>query len=324
MTSSERMPPGQAEVDDVVAPQWWPDLLLGRAPSSNPSPFRPSVWSTREESRFQTMRVRAEPRRPIDQTPGDSPPDAGAPQGPVGEGEGEDCRDDEAASPEAPAVGAGRSPPNAEPALGAERTRTTVAETGTGGAPSHPAAGPASATPGPEPASAQALQDAYARGVADGQAKSRVRDEAMRQRQEILLRQLLDALERGSAWQAEDWSAPMKRLSLRLAEEIVRGELRHPPTVERLVEQGLQALGPASQRPVVRLHPEDLAVLTPLVPRFGSRCSFEAVPSMSRGSVEVAADDTVMQDLIENRLRALAEQLFEDEADALPDGADGT
>jgi hypothetical protein len=54
-------------------------------------------------------------------------------------------------------------------------------------------------------------------------------------------------------------------------------------------------------------------VLSPLLPRFEDRCHFEAVAGMSRGSVEVAADDTLMQDLIENRVRSLAEQLFQDD-----------
>lgn len=288
--------------------------MLTRARATEPLPFRPSVWSGRQEPGFHALQVRRE-RPPTASTPQD-------PTHPAVLSEGLGGRD---VTQDPPHDATPASAPTAEPAAPPPGTRAQREATApVQAAPRAATAGsnvPARTTEGGatiEGPTAQALQEAYARGVEDGQARARARDEAARQRQEALLKLLLDQMDR-SAVRPEDWSTPMKRLCLRLAEEIVRGELQQPRTVERLVEQGLSALGESPQRPVVRLHPDDLTVLSPLLPRFADRCRFEAVPGMSRGSVEVAADDTLMQDLIENRLRALADQLFQDDAGA-PDG----
>lgn len=293
--------------------------MLARTHATEPLPFRPSVWSGRQEPGFHALQVRRE-----------RPPSASTTQDPTRPAvfsEGHGGRD---VTQDRPHDATPASAPTAETAASQPVTRPPREATAPVHAPP-PAAtarsnGPTRTTEGGatiEAPTAQALQEAYARGIEDGQARARARDEAARQRQEALLKLLLDHMDR-SAVRPADWSTPMKRLCLRLAEEIVRGELQQPRTVERLVEQGLSALGESPQRPVVRLHPDDLTVLSPLLPRFAERCRFEAVPGMSRGSVEVAADDTLMQDLIENRLRALADQLFQDDAGAANGPAVGT
>jgi flagellar biosynthesis/type III secretory pathway protein FliH len=285
--------------------------MLARSPATDPLPFRPSVWSERQEPGFHALLVRRE-----------RPPSASTTQDPtrpavfseeLGGGDVTQDWPDGATAVPAPTA----EPAATEPVTRAQSETTAPVQAApraaTAGSNVHARTTEGGATI--EAPTAQALQEAYARGLEDGQARARARDEAARQRQEALLKLLLDQLDR-SAVHPADWSTPMKRLCLRLAEEIVRGELQQPRTVERLVEQGLSALGESPQRPVVRLHPDDLTVLSPLLPRFAERCRFEAVPGMRRGSVEVAADDTLMQDLIENRLRALADQLFQDDAGA--------
>ena len=310
MTSSD--PQAQVETDTPgrAPAQWWPDLLLARPQAVETVPFQPSVWSSRQAPGFEALQVRTEPppahahgggRHSSSKPQPEFDPHTAWHDGAASASAAEEALADagEPGHRHVPTTADTTLPPTATPLPGAP-------------AAGHPAGAPATAGPA-DAAAAQALQDAaYARGLSDGQARARARDETARQRQESLLKQLLDTLEHHAAG-AVDWSTPMKRLCLRLAEEIVRGELQHPRIVERLVEQGLAALGGSSQRPVVRMHPDDLAVLSPLLPRFEDRCHFEAVAGMSRGSVEVAADDTLMQDLIENRVRSLAEQLFQDD-----------
>ena len=316
MTSSDPLTRMLVDPSEPVRPQWWPNALLVRSGSVEQAPFRPSAWSGRQSAEFQSLRVRSERSSPL-ALAADAVGDVPHPtQADVPDAASDTVRN--AAQAQAPAPARMHAEARAENEAGPHNTPTAHPATTTdASAPTRAAAG--RATPAEAPA-AQALQDAYARGVADGQARSRTRDEAARQRQETLLNQLQDRLDHGGVRTA-DWSTPIKRLCLRLAEEIVRGELQQPRTVERLVEQGLAALGDSSKRPVVRLHPEDLAVLAPLLPRFGERCRFEGVPGMSRGSVEVAADDMLMQDLIENRLRALADQLFQEDAEDPPGAA---
>lgn len=314
MTSSDPSTRRLADPPEPARPQWWPDLLLARPQAVEGAPFRPSTWSGHQSAEFQSLRVRVE--RPAPRAPAAAPVRNAS-------------HTSETRVPETAADPAGSTGPGLAQAQTPTSDRLPTAAGTENHADTHPTstvpataavnAGAAgrvatSRTAPVEPPAAQALQDAYARGVEDGQARARARDEAARQRQEALLKHLLDRLDH-NAVQTADWSTPMKRLCLRLAEEIVRGELQHPRTVERLVEQGLAALGESSSRPMVRLHPDDLAVLAPMLPRFGERCRFEGVPGMSRGSVEIAADDTLMQDLIENRLRALADQLFQEDAD---------
>ncbi len=320
MTSSEPLAHTPDEAAEPVRPQWWPDVLLARPRATDPPPFRPSVWSGRQEPAFHALPVRRE-RPPTARTAIEtarvaaSATDIGPMDGGRDPAHGAPSTSAPAQVPSAPLVA---SRPQRDPAVAAQPATPPPA-------PASPSLSAASRPGGGatvEMPTAQALQDAYARGVEDGQARARARDEAARQRQEALLKLLLDQIDR-SAVRTADWSTPMKRLCLRLAEEIVRGELQQPRTVERLVEQGLSALGESSQRPVVRLHPDDLTVLSPLLPRFAERCRFEAVPGMSRGSVEVAADDTLMQDLIENRLRTLADQLFQDDAGVSSGSATG-
>ncbi|MFM1854901.1 MAG: hypothetical protein RLZ83_210 [Pseudomonadota bacterium] len=310
MTSSERSAHPLDDPGEPSRPQWWPDVMLARSPATDPLPFRPSVWSGRQEPGFHALQVRRE--RPLGASTTQDPTRPAVFSEELGGDVTQDWPDGATAVPA----------PTAEPAVPQPVTRAQSEATApVQAAPRAATAGsnvPARTTEGGatiEAPTTQALQEAYARGVEDGQARARARDEAARQRQEALLKLLFDQLDRNAVRPA-DWSTPMKRLCLRLAEEIVRGELQQPRTVERLVEQGLSALGESPQRPVVRLHPDDLTVLSPLLPRFAERCRFEAVPGMRRGSVEVAADDTLMQDLIENRLRALADQLFQDDAGA--------
>jgi len=78
----------------------------------------------------------------------------------------------------------------------------------------------------------------------------------------------------------------------------------------RLVEHTLQALGPHPLRVAVRLHPDDLAALGPLAQTFGAHITLEAADHLRRGSVEAVSDGTLVQDLVENRLDALAAQLL--------------
>ncbi len=114
---------------------------------------------------------------------------------------------------------------------------------------------------------------------------------------------------------------PLKRLALHLAMELVRTELSvSPQVVERLVQRSLQALQAGDQSPlVVELHPQDLALLKPLMqdPNSGlaadapllQRVQWKEDAELTRGSVRARSDVSTVEDLIQHRLASIMQDL---------------
>jgi flagellar biosynthesis/type III secretory pathway protein FliH len=109
---------------------------------------------------------------------------------------------------------------------------------------------------------------------------------------------------------------PLKRLALHIAEQVVMGELHtSSQAIERLVQRCLDELDhPVHGAVVLELHPDDKARLQAQAPDLIQGMRLEAVPDMQPGSVRVFANDTVVEDLVENRLTAIARALHVDEA----------
>lgn len=163
--------------------------------------------------------------------------------------------------------------------------------------------------------------EGHAQGLREGQRRAeveRTRREATQEaakaasaeRQLALQQQILHALHelRGDSRRLH---APLARLALHLAQQLMRAELQSGgQAVARLVEHTIQALGPHPLKVAVRLHPDDLAALGPLAQAFGTHITLEAADHLRRGSVEAVSDGTLVQDLVENRLDALAAQLL--------------
>ena len=104
---------------------------------------------------------------------------------------------------------------------------------------------------------------------------------------------------------------PMKRLALHMAEQLVLGELStSPQVIERLVQRCLDELDhPVKGVVVLELHPDDKARLQKQGGELTRGMRLEAVHDLQPGSVRVFANDTVVEDLVENRLQALANSL---------------
>ena len=177
-----------------------------------------------------------------------------------------------------------------------------------------------------------AWSEGHAQGVREGQRRAEVelaRREsssgaaraAAAERQAALQQEILHALHelRGDARRLH---APLGRLALHLAEQLLRGELRSGgQAVARLVDNALQALGPHPLHVTVRLHPEDLAALGPLTQTLAETVTLEPAAHLRRGSVEAMSDGTLVQDWVENRLNALAAQLLQSQATGAEDAA---
>jgi len=104
---------------------------------------------------------------------------------------------------------------------------------------------------------------------------------------------------------------PLKKLALHLAEELVRGELtQSPAAIERLIQLSLDELEAPTKRVNVQLHPADLAQIQTRNVALENGMVLLADPAMTRGSVQVSSNDAVVQDLIQKRLRTLANKVL--------------
>ena len=167
-------------------------------------------------------------------------------------------------------------------------------------------------------------KQAYERGLSEGRqqqlAEQQVNNEALEaQRKESDAAQtqaLLQSIHYAVAQLHENPELryePVKRLAVHLAEELVLAELSlSSKAIQSLVERCIDTLDqPAAKQVLVELNPQDLAVLQAAVaPDAANNWRLQAKPELMPGSVQVSADDAMVSDLVENRLRALASKLL--------------
>jgi len=160
-------------------------------------------------------------------------------------------------------------------------------------------------------AALDALRDeAYQRGLLEGQAKVREEYETERSKERELMRHLGIEL-RSISQDPQRFFEPLKRLSLHLAEQLVRAELQiSGQAIHNLVQACIQQLDHAVEPVHVSVNPEDLQRLKEMGKSVTDHMQLEADTLLRPGSVRVRVQDTVVQDLIENRLEPLARRLL--------------
>ncbi|PIT74779.1 FliH/SctL family protein [Limnohabitans sp. G3-2] len=170
-------------------------------------------------------------------------------------------------------------------------------------------------TTGPESQWSEAALDAlreesYQRGLLEGQAKVRDEYEAERSKEREIVRHLGIEL-RSISQDPQRFFEPLKRLSLHLAEQLVRAELQlSGQAIHNLVQACIQQLDHTVEPVHVSVHPEDLERLKEMGKSVTDHMQLEADTLLRPGSVRVRVQDSVVQDLIENRLEPLARRLL--------------
>jgi len=153
-------------------------------------------------------------------------------------------------------------------------------------------------------------QQGYVQGLKDGMAKTLMELQADRQAEKDLIQQVsqeLGALQQDAFRLFE----PLRKLSLHIAEQLVRGELSLSGlAVERLVKACLAEITLDDQAVMVYAHPQDLDKVRPLLQASGAALKLVADPQLLQGSVRVRSNDTVIEDLIQHRLESLAQKLI--------------
>ena len=119
----------------------------------------------------------------------------------------------------------------------------------------------------------------------------------------------------------EDFHAPLVKLSLALANHLVRAELKlDGAVINELVRQSLSAIENSGEDSVVvYLAKEDFEHAENILSDTYPHVKFEVDEDLSLGSLRVVMDDTSIEDLIENRLDALSDQLFRPQQELNPD-----
>ena len=105
---------------------------------------------------------------------------------------------------------------------------------------------------------------------------------------------------------------PLKKLSLHLAQELVRGELAlSQHSIQRLVSEAIDLIEEQSVgKIIVTLHPDDAEGMLNIPDASIEDFELRTDTHLSRGSVRVTMGDTVIEDLIESRLQEIADQIY--------------
>lgn len=177
---------------------------------------------------------------------------------------------------------------------------------------------------------------AYQQGLADGQAQMReqlsAELDAERAKERELIRHLGIEL-RSISQDPQRFFEPLKRLSLHLAEQLVRAELQiSGHAIQGLIQSCIQQLDHPAQPVKVSLNPQDMKRLQAMGDAVTAHLDLEADTQLRPGSVRVRVQDSVVQDLIEHRLEPLARRLLpqpeawmqssslvQDKVDAMPE-----
>ena len=161
-----------------------------------------------------------------------------------------------------------------------------------------------------EQARAETRELAYSEGLEAGMAQARAELQKEHDAQITQLKTLQAALKKLS-FDADAMFEPVKKLTVHLAEQLVRGELaQSPQTISRLVDNSLRELNASGEKAViVHLNPEDLEAYRPLVAQFSDSMILRPDSLLERGSVRVSLDGSVVEDLMQRRVDGLKKSL---------------
>lgn len=161
-----------------------------------------------------------------------------------------------------------------------------------------------------EEALEQLRDDAFQAGVAEGRAQHLAETQIERDQERELIQRLGMELQSISQ-DPQRFFEPLKRLSLHLAEQLVRAELKlSGQAIHGLVQSCIAQLEHPVPPVQVSLNPDDLKQLQAMGEAVTAHLQLEPDANLRPGSVRVRVQDSVVQDLIENRLEPLARRLL--------------
>lgn len=167
---------------------------------------------------------------------------------------------------------------------------------------------------GLEEGRAQGLEEGRAEGHAQGHAEGLAAGQAEMRRVTAQLEGVLDSLSRPLARLEDEVVQALGELAVRIAGALVgRAYQADPQLLAALVRQAVATVGPA-QRPLqVRLHPDDLDLLLPLL-ELPADCDVVPDTTLARGDLRVHAESVRIDGSLQARLAAALASVQQGEA----------
>lgn len=158
-----------------------------------------------------------------------------------------------------------------------------------------------------EQAKRDAFEEGYQRGIEQGTTNSEAKWAQAREAFIELTQSIRTAQD-----DMTEFYAPLKKLALHLAEQLVRGELTlSSAAIERLTKEALKDVEQQGEGPIIiRLHPLDMEKFSAQLDGELDGLDLRGDPDLSQGSVKVSIDDSAIEDLMEHRLNHLGEKLL--------------
>ena len=181
-------------------------------------------------------------------------------------------------------------------------------------APAAPSAPEDAGEPLPQPPSLEEIeaiqQAAHEEGYSAGHAEGLAQAQAEMRRLQARLEGILDAFSRPLAELEGEVELALAELAARVAGALVRHAYTvEPALIARLTREALDSLGEKPRSVEVRLHPEDLDAVEPLLPASGG-VRVIADPALARGDLRVHAEDVRLDARLSTRLEQILPRLL--------------
>src|SRR5690606_16521011 len=161
----------------------------------------------------------------------------------------------------------------------------------------------------------QAIQDAareegYEAGLAQGHQEGFAQGQAEVRRLTAQIEGILDNFTRPLARLEDEVTAALGELAVRIAGSLVgRAYAAEPALLSELVAEALDAVGGAGRDVEVRLHPDDIQALAPML-ALPAGARLVPDPSLGRGDLRVHAEAVRIDGTLEARLRGALESVL--------------
>lgn len=161
----------------------------------------------------------------------------------------------------------------------------------------------------------QAIQDAayregLERGLAEGHAEGFAQGQAEVRRLAAQMEGILDNFSRPLDRLENEVIAALSELAVRIAGALVgRAYQTDPVLLQELATTALDAVGGAQREVELRLHPDDIAALTPVL-TMTAHTRLTADTSLTRGDLRVHAESVRIDGTLEARLRGALETVL--------------
>lgn len=148
-----------------------------------------------------------------------------------------------------------------------------------------------------------AQREGYEDGLAQGRAEGLAAGQSEMRRLTAQIEGILDNFSRPLARLENEVVAALGDLAVRIAGGLVgRAYQAEPALLADLVSEAVDAVGGAAREVEVRLHPDDIAALTPLL-SLNPATRLVADPALARGDLRVHAESVRIDGSLDARLR---------------------